>query len=56
MHNETAGQLVRHLSHPNGWWRDTAQQLLVLKEDKSVVPALQTIVRSSVHEHSFMRA
>ena len=37
-------QLVRHLSHPNGWWRDTAQQLLVLKQDKSVVPALQTIV------------
>ena len=28
-------------SHPNGWWRDTAQQLLVLKQDKSVVPALQ---------------
>ena len=47
MHNETAAQLVRHLSHPNGWWRDTAQQLLVLKQDKSVVPALQTIVRTS---------
>src|SRR2546429_3028329 len=22
-------ELVKHLSHPNGWWRDTAQQLLV---------------------------
>ena len=40
MLNETAAQLVAHLSHPNGWWRDTAQQLLVLKQDKSVVPAL----------------
>jgi mono/diheme cytochrome c family protein len=47
MHNETPAQLVRHLSHPNGWWRDTAQQLLVLKQDQSVVPALQLIVRSS---------
>ena len=47
MYNETAAQLVRHLSHPNGWWRDTAQQLLVLKQNKSVVPALQTIVRTS---------
>jgi mono/diheme cytochrome c family protein len=47
MLNETASQLVTHLSHPNGWWRDTAQQLLVLKQDKSVVPALQTIVRTS---------
>ena len=25
----TPAQLVRTLSHPNGWWRDTAQQLLV---------------------------
>jgi mono/diheme cytochrome c family protein len=47
MNSETAAQLVRHLTHPNGWWRDTAQQLLVLKQDKSVVPALQLIVRNS---------
>jgi mono/diheme cytochrome c family protein len=47
MNNETAAQLVTHLSHPNGWWRDTAQQLLVLKQDKSVVPQLQTIVKTS---------
>jgi mono/diheme cytochrome c family protein len=47
MLNETPAQLVAHLSHPNGWWRDTAQQLLVLKQDKSVVPALQSIVRTS---------
>ena len=46
MLNETAAQLVRHLSHPNGWWRDTAQQLLVLKQDKSVAPALQQLVRA----------
>ncbi len=47
MNHETPAQLVRHLSHPNGWWRDTAQQLLVLKQDKSVVPALQLMARSS---------
>jgi mono/diheme cytochrome c family protein len=47
MLNETAAQLVAHLSHPNGWWRDTAQQLLVLKQDRSVVPALQQLVRTS---------
>jgi len=47
MLNETPAQLLVHLSHPNGWWRDTAQQLLVLKQDKSVVPALQAIVRTS---------
>ena len=47
MNNETAAQLVAHLSHPNGWWRDTAQQLLVLKQDKSVVPALKTLLQTS---------
>ena len=35
---ETAAQLVTHLTDPNGWWRDTAQKLIVLKQDKSVVP------------------
>ena len=47
MLSETPAQLVAHLSHPNGWWRDTAQQLLVLKQDRSVVPALQGLVRTS---------
>ena len=47
MHEETPAQLVNHLLHPNGWWRDTAQQLLVLAQDKSVVPSLEDIVRTS---------
>jgi putative membrane-bound dehydrogenase-like protein len=47
MLDETPAQLVAHLSHPNGWWRDTAQQQLVLKQDKSVAPALRSIVRTS---------
>ena len=46
MLTETAAQLVAHLGHANGWWRDTAQQLLVLRQDQSVVPALQAMVRS----------
>jgi mono/diheme cytochrome c family protein/glucose/arabinose dehydrogenase len=33
--------LVQTLSHPNGWWRDTAQQLLVQQGDKAVVPQLR---------------
>ncbi len=50
MLDETAAQLVAHLSHPNGWWRDTAQQLLVLKQDRSVVPALQAMFRTSTNQ------
>jgi glucose/arabinose dehydrogenase len=47
MLDESAAELVGHLDHPNGWWRDTAQQLLVLKQDTSVVPALRRMVTSS---------
>jgi mono/diheme cytochrome c family protein len=47
MYNETPAQLVAHFTHPNGWWRDMAQRLLVLKQDKSVVPALVEMTRRS---------
>jgi len=46
MLDETPTQLVAHLSDPNGWWRDTAQQLIILKQDKSVVPALKQLART----------
>src|SRR6188768_1441314 len=50
MLDETPAQLVAHLTDPNGWWRDTAQQLLVLKQDKSVVPALKTMAQTSSNQ------
>ncbi|HZZ43562.1 MAG TPA: c-type cytochrome [Tepidisphaeraceae bacterium] len=43
MLDETPAQLVTHLSDPNGWWRDTAQKLIILRGDKSVVPALRAM-------------
>ncbi|MCC7010011.1 MAG: hypothetical protein IT184_14485 [Acidobacteria bacterium] len=47
MLDESPAQLVAHLTHVNGWWRDTAQRLLVLKHDRTVVPALQQLARTS---------
>jgi len=44
---ETPRGLVAYLSHANGWWRDTAQQLIVQRQDASVVPALRTLVREA---------
>jgi mono/diheme cytochrome c family protein/glucose/arabinose dehydrogenase len=40
-------RLVDALSHPNGWWRDTAQQLLVQRGDRSVASALAKLARSA---------
>ena len=36
----SASQLVQALSHPNGWWRETAQRLLLERNDRAAVPAL----------------
>ncbi len=45
--NASPGELVRTLSHPNGWWRDTAQRLLVERGDRSVVPRLKALAREA---------
>jgi mono/diheme cytochrome c family protein len=39
-------ELIGFLSHPNGWWRDNAQRLLVIHGDKSVVPELKRIAQN----------
>ena len=46
MLDEKPAQLVKYLEHPNGWWRDKAQQLIVLKQDRSVAPELEKIARN----------
>lgn len=33
-------ELLRHLAHPNGWWRDTAQRLLIERGERHAIPAL----------------
>jgi mono/diheme cytochrome c family protein/glucose/arabinose dehydrogenase len=42
--DDTAGW-VNQLAHRNGFWRDTAQRLLVEAGDRRVVPALRTMAR-----------
>ncbi|MFT5522938.1 MAG: mono/diheme cytochrome c family protein/glucose/arabinose dehydrogenase, partial [Pirellulaceae bacterium] len=49
MLDETPAQLLAHLSHANGWWRSEAQKLIILHGDKSIVPALEQLVRSGTN-------
>ncbi|MCI0625643.1 MAG: hypothetical protein L0387_29035, partial [Acidobacteria bacterium] len=42
-------ELVRFLSHPNVWWRLTAQRLIVERQDRSLAPALR---EASLHSDS----
>jgi mono/diheme cytochrome c family protein len=43
----TSAQLVQALSNPKGWWRDTAQRVLVERGDTSVAPDLKTLAASA---------
>ncbi|RTE54772.1 cytochrome C [Arenibacter aquaticus] len=41
--DKSAEELVEYLGHPNGWYRNTAQKLIILKGDMGVVPKLKEI-------------
>jgi mono/diheme cytochrome c family protein len=41
--NLTNVQWVERLSHPNSWWRETAQRLLVERRDVTVLPAIRQV-------------
>ena len=56
MLDESTAQLVAHLSHANGWWRDTAQKLIILRRDASVAPALKALARKGQNPLGRMHA
>ena len=52
----TPAQLVQALSHPNGWWRDTAQRLLVERSGVNVVPELKALAASTALPRTRLKA
>lgn len=48
--------LVQALSHPNGWWRDTAQQLLVERHDKASIEPLKQLVETAGSPRTLLHA
>jgi mono/diheme cytochrome c family protein len=45
--DKSAEELVDYLGHPNGWYRNTAQKLIILKGDMTIVPKLKDIARDN---------
>ena len=41
-----SSEFVEHLSHDNAWWRETAQRLLIERQDRSVQPQLEKLANS----------
>ncbi len=52
----SSSELVAQLANPNGWRRDTAQRLLVQRNDASAVPALQTMAFQHTNELARLHA
>jgi len=46
MLGKSSRELIQYLGHPNGWWRNTAQKLIVLKNDHTVMGELGRLVES----------
>ena len=42
----STAQLVEYLNHPDGWYRDTAQRLLVEQNNPAAAPLLKQLARS----------
>jgi mono/diheme cytochrome c family protein len=56
MYTEPSAALVRYLSHPNGWWRDAAQQVLVQRNDRSVIPQLTQLALTDKNSQARIHA
>lgn len=42
--SKSSEELINYLGHANGWYRFTAQKMLVLRDDESIVPKLKSIL------------
>lgn len=54
--SKTADELVATLEHTNGWWRDTAQRLLVERQAVEAAPALRRLALESGREPARLHA
>ena len=52
----TSAQWVERLSHPNSWWRETAQRLLVERREAAVVSAIREVARAGASPLGRMHA
>jgi putative membrane-bound dehydrogenase-like protein len=54
--NASVGELVIQLANPDGWWRETAQRLLLERRDRAAVPLLKALVAARPNGEGRMHA
>ncbi|RZL20074.1 MAG: c-type cytochrome [Pedobacter sp.] len=50
MLSQPSAQLIPYLAHANGWWRENAQKILVVRGDKTITPALKAMALSGANQ------
>src|SRR5690606_36658039 len=48
----TDKELVGYLSHPNGWWRDNAQRLLVERNNTAIIPEILGLLKEKTNKNN----
>lgn len=56
LRKSSSADLVAKLRDPNSWWRYTAQRLLVERQDRSTVPALEALARKATEPEGRVHA
>ena len=46
--SKDSAELITLLAHTNGWVRSTARKILILRNDKHIIPQLKSILKNSV--------
>lgn len=54
LQGEKAAELIEYLGHPNGWYRNTAQKLIILKDDQTIVPKLKALAKDNSSFFDFL--
>src|SRR5690606_37490012 len=54
LQGKKASELIEYLGHPNAWYRNTAQKLIILKDDQTVVAKLKALAKDNSSFFDFL--
>lgn len=56
LRDASSAELLKYLSHKNGWYRSNAQRLLLERQDKAIIPAVKDLVSNAQDSRARLHA
>lgn len=56
LRDASSAELLKYLSHKNGWYRSNAQRLLLERQDKAIIPAVKDMVSNAQDSRARLHA